>query len=168
MNAKNFTLGLLIIFGGLFAWEHGARKMSPPDSDVARPSWAIMRMADVACDVFEWCGIQWAWVSSFYTHINLEDLGMTLHELASPSIKLVTSPLFAVKGYLETIDLYDHPYVIVAGSVTLVAVVCWAVDRVARRWGYHPARRVWWAISRDGKPQTPAPAPAPAPATRKN
>ena len=111
---------LLLLFVLGFAWEHIARinRLS------TRPSVALTRLAHWCTSLFEWCGRGLAHLSSFYEYIyeylRLEEIGKTLYALLVPLWRTLTSPFWMVKGYVETMNLYDHPYLISLGSATLL------------------------------------------------
>ena len=115
--------GLLVTFFALFFWEHYARKT---ESQV-KPSVYLGYGAELAQRCWEYVGYAAAKISSFYTYIDLKDLMDTFHDLFKPMIDFVTSPLWAAKGYIAEMNLYDHPYLVTLGSATIVGVLAWFV-----------------------------------------
>ena len=88
-----------------------------------RPSFFLSKISKFLTDTFEYIGEIFAKLSSFYTYINIDSLKKTLEDLIKPIFTSMMSPFYIVKGYALEIDLYEHPYIVFLGSVTLVALV---------------------------------------------
>ena len=115
----NILIGLSITFFTVFSWEHYART----HEKTFKPSVFISWLATKFQTFYTRVGKIVAWVSSFYTMIDLKELWVTYDNLAKPTVDLLTSGLWTFKSYYDEMKLYDHPYLITLGSGTIVAVL---------------------------------------------
>jgi len=88
-----------------------------------RPSIFLNWVARVAQSCFRNLGKFFAILSSFYELINFHELKQTLEDLCNPIIELVRSPFYIIVGYVKQMSVYDHPYLIIIGSVTIVSSI---------------------------------------------
>ena len=116
----------------IFLYEHVGRTYS-----LSRPSTALSYVASWATWGFTHLGEGAAWISSFYTKLELLD---TLWALLVPLWDLVASPLCFCKGYVTASLRYTYPVLIVCGSITLLGALTYAltawleIDLVAEAW----------------------------------
>jgi hypothetical protein len=116
----------------VFLYEHIGRTYS-----LSRPSTALTYVASWATWGFTRLGERAAWISSFYTRLELLD---TLWALLLPLWDLVASPLCFCKGYITASLRYTYPALIVCGSVTLLGALTYAltawleIDLATRAW----------------------------------
>ncbi len=101
---------------GLIVWEHVARKHDV----LIRPSKGLIYVGDKSQAFFTGVGYLCARISSFYTYIDLSDFGQTLQDLFGPLGRLLISPSYIFRGYLDTMSKYKYPILIVIGSLTLI------------------------------------------------
>lgn len=121
-NKYNFMI-IIIILLNIFCWEHLSRK----NDWSVKPSFFINELAEFCQTQFENIGYYFAKISSFvhvvYTYIDIEDLKRTFLDLINPTMELLNSPFYSVKGYFETINFYDYPYLILFGSIILMSII---------------------------------------------
>lgn len=110
---------------GLIVLEHGARVSHLE----WRPSVGLTYLGDQAIVVFTNIGKLLANISSFYTWINLDELWRTIQDLFVPLVRLCSSPLYTIKGYLSVMVQYKYPILIGLGSCTLVGLVLFVVGK---------------------------------------
>ena len=70
-------------------------------------------------------GKLWAIICSFYELIRLHEFKVTLIDIMEPFVNIVLSPFSFIKGYLAQKRLYDHPYMITFGTMTIISVCVW-------------------------------------------
>jgi hypothetical protein len=125
MKLSNLISLICITTFGLIAWEHGAR-ISHLEW---RPSVGLTYLANQSIKFFTQIGKILATISSFYTWINLDEFYQTLQDLFDPTIRLLSSPVYTIKGYLSVIVDYQYPILIVLGSMTLCAFLLFLVGK---------------------------------------
>ena len=103
---------------GVFGWEYVAKRQS----SLIKPSTALTYVADFSYDLFYGIGSIAAKLSSFLTLLNFNEVIETGHDIIKPVINMVISPYHMITGYINTSLLYDHPYMVAAGSLTLYYV----------------------------------------------
>lgn len=111
------------LFVATFLWEYIMLKKNT----VYKPSALLGLLADVAADIFKSVGSFIALVSSFYELIDFADILATFEELISPSVRLIMSPFWLMIGYVQRSEVYKHPWLIFAGSVTLASLFVYMV-----------------------------------------
>lgn len=103
----------------VFVWEHIGRQYQT----MLRPSVALEFVSTKSQELFRFLGTQWAKLSSYLTWINLEELQVTIKDLAKPTVELIGSPLQALKGYYEKAITYQYgPWQIYLGSFLLCGI----------------------------------------------
>ena len=125
-----------------FVWEYSVLDMRTD----WRPSYALEKAASAIRTTFERLGEWAAWISSFYTYIKWEKLLETGHRLFKPIVEILAGPYFFCKGYAEYAWEFTRPYLIVAGSLTLAAIVIYVGYKFG--WWRRLARRVSPLVSR--------------------
>ena len=104
---------------GLLLWEYIAKKQISP----YKPSALFDQLALYSVNCWYKIGGFAAYMSSFYTCINFKEVVEAAHDLVKPIFDIATSPYYFVKGYVNVSTLYEHPYLVVLGSVTILAVM---------------------------------------------
>jgi hypothetical protein len=122
---KQIAIAFFSFLVGIVSWEHGAK--SHPNW--TRPSTVIASVALRSQQFFEWIGVICAHISGFYTYIINRGFYQTLCDLAKPTGDLFMSWAYVVKGYFSTVNLYDHPYLVFFGSLTLICLILYALHR---------------------------------------
>lgn len=108
-----FCIAFVII---VFGWEYALIHQE----DVLKPSIILNKIADKAIAFWEWLGHIVAWVSSFLHWFNFEDALLTASNLFEPLVTLFWSWIYFIKGYTEQMDVYEHPYMVIFGSIMIV------------------------------------------------
>ena len=88
-----------------------------------RPTMAIDHLTILSYRLWDVLGRFCAYVSSFYVYLGFEDLGLAAVQLAKSSWQLLCSAGEFTRSYVSTINLYDNPYLVVAGSLTLLSSI---------------------------------------------
>lgn len=96
------------------------------------PSDALTTVSGWCRDVWEWIGWLAAKISSYLTWIRLEKLMQALRNLLLPVAEICLSPFYIIKGYTDTMKLYEHPWKISLGSILLLLLVLLQEERC--RW----------------------------------
>ena len=109
----------------LLIWEYIAKKTL---SNV-KPSYALDYVATLTMDLFFSIGTVLAKISSFYTYIDFKDVKETLHDFFKPIINIIGSPLQMIYGYIDTSMIYEHPYLVGFGTLTLLSIIVLAWRR---------------------------------------
>lgn len=107
----------------LIIWEYIARG----NVSNIKPSYALSKVATWSIDFWYATGRLLARISSFYTYINFKDLIETCNDLFKPIFDILISPFQLIKGYINVATIYEHPYIVGFGSVTLIALISWIV-----------------------------------------
>lgn len=87
----------------------------------------LVYIAKTLAQLFYEVGRWWAIISSFINHIVdliefQEFFDITYTNLLEPSFKIVTSPIEFVRGYCATIIVFDHPLLVIIGTVVIVII----------------------------------------------
>jgi hypothetical protein len=121
--ALQITYGLLGTILGLYLWEYSAVR-----SDLAfSPSVYLQYVADILGRFFESCGHFVAWFSSFLTIFDFADMYKTGLRLVNPILEIIFSGYHFIIGYVSEINLYDYPYVVLAGSIIIITSILFAI-----------------------------------------
>ena len=113
---KQFLLG----FFALFSFELFSLKLG----NVHKPS-VVLTVAKCAQDAFLYLGKFIVKLSSFYTYLEdlwyyikefLGDVAVALRDLLRPIWEVLVFPFWTIKGYVENIKFYEHPYVVICGT----------------------------------------------------
>ena len=114
-------LGTLALFLSMYVWEYTAIRRNLEFS----PSVALTSMATYAVRFWEACGKIVAWVSSFLTLFDFDDLLKAAEQLWKPIWDTLTSWTYFFIGYVSEMNLYDHSYLITMGSIMIVSLLCY-------------------------------------------
>lgn len=106
--------GLVVI--GVVLCEHILRLLSI----TYRPSWLLSHVADGAVWTARWIGRTLAHISSFYTYMQLHELGQTIIDLMLPIVRMLVSPFYVLLAYVQAALTYKHSYLIAGGTLTLI------------------------------------------------
>jgi len=117
------TCGIIGTFLGLYLWEYSAVRRNLDFS----PSVYLQYVADILGRFFEACGHFVAWISSFLTVFDFADMYKAGLRLVNPIIEIIFSGYHFVIGYVSEINIYDYPYVVVAGSIIIVSAILFAI-----------------------------------------
>lgn len=109
----------------VFLWEYAAKKALI----TFKPSSITQFVADQVVSGFYTLGRGVAYLSSFYTYLNFNEFIETAHDIVKPCFDLVTSPYHFLRGYLDTSLLYQHPYLVFMGTITILIVVSYLIYR---------------------------------------
>ena len=120
---KNVVISVLVVSTLIFFWEYTAVRQEYEIS----PSLVFNKTAHGCQWFFQKVGTSAAWVSSFLTMIDFEDVVKTFKRLLMPLWDICTSFLYLVEGYVMTMNVYDHPYLVTLGSLVLVTVILCAL-----------------------------------------
>ncbi len=132
---------------GLFLWEYLILEW---ESGLPKPSDGLERLARTLEDLWEFVGYLGAKVSAIFTWIRLEKLFQAFDNLLHPTMRSIFSWAMFYKGYVETVNLYDHPYKVLFGSVVLLCAAAFLVYRYRLEIVHLMLRikasvkRVWW------------------------
>lgn len=96
------VLGTTVV--AVLFWEHIGRKYATN----WRPSVGITAAADLSQKVFQWTGERWAWFTSYLTAVDLKEIGVTINDVAKPSIDLFWSWTYAFSGYFAKAASYTN------------------------------------------------------------
>lgn len=99
-----------------FVWEHIARKQNLN----VKPSVGLNLIYKKSKSMFTNLGKLFAKISSFYTIIDLKDLGKTLEDVGKPILKTIVSPYHFVRGYVDQANEYSYPFLVTVGTLTLL------------------------------------------------
>jgi hypothetical protein len=135
MTFKRIAVIITVSCLTIFTWELVALK----HPSQFKPSVGITFLANQSYRAFSWLGRSFAWLSSYLTIVELQDLYRAAEDLLRPICNLFASPLAFVKGYLEFATTYKYPIIIGLGSSILLAVSVYAVSVYAV-----PHIRSWW------------------------
>lgn len=114
---------LISLFVAVFVWEYIAKIKELK----YKPSLYLSMIAALFMKFFELIGRLIAKISSFYTLFDFKQLIETLHDLIKPLIQLMISPYYTIKGYVVTMKIYNHSYLVPIGSLTLVVGMLYLV-----------------------------------------
>ncbi len=110
-----------------------------------RPSMLLNFIAELSKTLWTNIGHYAAVLSSFYEYLHLADLANTLYGLFKPVWDFFTSPFWAAVEYCKTIITYDHPYLIVFGSITIILGVAYGAFKM----GWIPVASFEVSVSTD-------------------
>ena len=101
----------------LFSWEYVAVRRKLETS----PSFVLNKVAKNFQWGWEKLGCFVAWVSSFLTVFDFTDMLEAGRRLVTPIVSTITSGFYFFKGYIQEMNLYNHPYLVTLGSGILLA-----------------------------------------------
>lgn len=101
-------------------------------TDIIKPSMCIDKVANCLKFMFGSMGKCFAHLSSFYLILKFDRLFVAIQQLVISTWQLLTSYTEFITGYMSTAMLYDHPYMVVAGSLTLVGLIVLGLVRFFR------------------------------------
>lgn len=135
---------VLLVFGGL-SWEHIARK----NESTFKPSTAMWKVVPIAEDVWYWCGVQAARISSFLTFLKdllhnvwtwikdfFSGFWITVSDLFTPIFKFLFSWTYFFEGYAEKAREYAYPALIGVGSIVLIFILVCVVTWLLTKYEY--------------------------------
>jgi len=100
-------------------------------NDIAhRPSVFLNFIAELSKTLWTNIGYYAAVLSSFYERLHLGDIASTLCALLKPIWNNITSPGWAIVEYCKTLVTYDHPYLIVLGTLTILLGVAYGAFKM--------------------------------------
>ena len=121
---KTYIIVLVPVF--ILLWQYAALRsdsISNGKFNMYRPSTAIDQLTTLSMKVWEVLGRFCAYLSSFYVYLGFEDFVLAAVQLANSTWNLLCSAGEFTKSYILTINLYDKPYQVVAGTLTLFATL---------------------------------------------
>lgn len=130
MRFKRIGLILAVSCVSIITWELVALR----HASHMKPSVGVTMVANQAHRVFSHLGRGFAWMSSYLTIVDLQDLYRAVDDLTRPTLNLLTSPLAFVEGYWEIAKQYKYPLVIALGSSILLIVGVYVVPRFCLAW----------------------------------
>jgi len=68
-------------------------------------------------------------ISSFYELIQFDELKKSFTAIFKPLVRFVVAPSYIIYGYVSECNLYEHPYLIGFGTLTLICVICYLCER---------------------------------------
>lgn len=120
-NTLPITIGFGSIVVSSIIWEYIAKRKK---SNV-KPSVGLTHTATFFSNGWRCLGELAAKISSFYTYLDFREIKEALHDLWKPIIELCFSWFQFFNGYFTTANLYNHPYLISFGSLTLLILLGW-------------------------------------------
>ncbi len=121
MTTKQLLLFIGSALAILYVWEYAALRRGYE----VYPSLGFTFVSTKAKLFWETCGIWAAWLSSFLTVFDFTDMVKAAKQLVIPVWDTVTSWIYFPIGYVSEMNLYDHPYVVVLGSIMAVSAICY-------------------------------------------
>ena len=124
MNSLKILLSFTLV---VFITEHCGRI----NNINYKPSDMLQFIADKSVDLFWNIGKFFAWISSFLTIIDMNELIKTFWDIGSPICQFITSPLYMINGYLEQAMTYyvNKTSLIFMGSIMLIASIAYLCYR---------------------------------------
>lgn len=96
-----------------------------------RPSYFLEIVATYAIDMFSFIGTQFARLSSFILHIQIEGLMITIRDFLIPLIDIITSPIWMVDGYIRQVWTYSYnSWQIYFGSMIIIIIIFCLVKKI--------------------------------------
>src|SRR5438445_2016539 len=135
---KMLTKGIYITTASAFlsfVWEYTAKRYA----STIKPSVALTYLANGCYDVCYGMGTYAAKLSSFLTWLDFNEIIATGHDLVKPIINIFVSPYYFLTVYINTSLLYEHPYLVAMGSITVLLLLLfiyytWFMSDVNRQW----------------------------------
>lgn len=125
MKLSKVSTFCLTVFLCVFAWEYIGKLVNT----TYIPSVFLNMVASYCESVWVTVGYYIAKISSFYTYVNFTELFDSFLDIFRPSVEIVTSPFYAIKGYVTEMNVYNHPYLIAFGSLTLFFAATYLLAR---------------------------------------
>lgn len=113
-------ISLIGLFFGLVIVEHVCRV----NQFTYAPSQLISDVTVPVRRFFETVGQYFAWVSSFFIRLHLEEFVYSFQNVCNSLFNFCTSPFYSIYGYLVESLSYTSPVVIYTGSGVLVVMTC--------------------------------------------
>lgn len=112
---------------------------------VKRPSIALTYGATQSKKFFEYCGKQFAWLSSYLTQLDLKDFGKTIYDVGKPTFDLfIASPFYFIKGYADKASSYvKKEWMIYVGSILGILMLIFGWYKLGH---YCPRINFWTPI----------------------
>lgn len=125
MNKMNILVGILNCFGFIFIWEYACLEHGWETS----PSKFFRATANFVQELWEELGCKFAEASAIFTWFKLEKLSQALSNIAEPITEIGLSPIYFVKGYVDTANLYDHPDMVCVGYFFIAIIALYILTR---------------------------------------
>lgn len=91
---------------------------------VNRPSIGLTKLSNKSQQLFEWCGRNLAWLSSYLTQIDLKEVTKTVFPVVKPICTMVVSPVYFIYGYFKAAAEYlGKEWLIYLGSALVVVML---------------------------------------------
>jgi len=116
--AKSLVISISVFLIAL-AIEHNFRDTE----NIFKPSIVLGKVAEVFEDFFEQIGKFCAWVSSFLTIVNLDELLESLRRLVEPMLRISFSACYLCVGYFDYLLDMKKPYLVLAGSLMILCII---------------------------------------------
>lgn len=87
------------------------------------PSVVLNSMSTYAIRFWRACGTLIAKISSFLTFFDFDDMLKAAEQLWKPIWETLTSWVYFFTGYISEMKLYDHPYLVTAGSIIIISIL---------------------------------------------
>ena len=116
---KYTAFSVAFVIMSLFGWEYTALRLNQEFS----PSVALNSISTFAVKFWRSCGHFVAWLSSFLTFFDFDDMLKAAENLWKPTWETLTSFVYFYAGYVSEMKLYDHPYLVTAGTIILVSLI---------------------------------------------
>jgi hypothetical protein len=116
-------LNSFIGFITIFIWEYVCKR----SGFTFKPSTIVTYVASILSTMFSWLGTMLAKISSFLTLLDFKEFIETFSDIYYSLVTLIDSPFHFIKGYFETAGIYDHPYLIIVGTITLTCFTSYAL-----------------------------------------
>ncbi len=133
MRKQYILIAFCAVFVFTFVWEYTCLEHGWPN----KPSKFFKIGSEFIQEQWENLGYLFAKISALFTWIKLEKVFQALSDLLEPLVEIILSPVYFIKGYVDTANLYDHPYMVGIGSFVLLM----GIGYVLTRFGIHS--KVW-------------------------
>ena len=121
----HILVAVLAICVTLFGWEYAAVRQELDYS----PSITLNFIATKFSEFFEAFGRLIAWISSFLTIFDIDDMYTAAAQLLNPIVSIFTSWFYFFVGYVSEMNLYDYPYLVTFGSIIIIIAIFYALYR---------------------------------------
>jgi hypothetical protein len=116
LTSKTIILCASLFMFSILVWEHVGRGHEMN----FRPSIGLKIVAGWAQDFFTRFGKFFAWVSSFLTNIDLQEVWKTIYDIGRPIFDICTSVFYFAKGYVEyATEFVNKTWLVYVGSIVV-------------------------------------------------
>jgi hypothetical protein len=116
---------IFVVVIGIVLWEHFGRIFHL----AFKPSIPLAFLADQFIKLFTWLGAWAAKLSSYLIHLKLDELWPSIKALAKPCLELAFSWWHFWKSYMEVAMTYSTPLTVFIGTLVLVAVIGFGLEK---------------------------------------